>query len=374
MVKFLVVEVCVRMLKGKNSVWICSAMLLALLLAGCKPKTAAAPQGMQALPVKVENVALQPVPVSSEYVATIKGRRSATIQPQVDGNLTHIYVKSGDHVKAGQVLMEIDPLKQRAAVDSQKSTQAQKKALFDYNTIELDRQKQLYQEGVVSRDAYDQALQAYQNSKADFESNGALTVTQEQQLSYYRLTAPFEGIVGDIPAHVGDYVSPSTVLTTVDQMDDLEAYIYVPTDRSSDIKMGLPVQIVSNTGELLQETKLDFVSPQVDNGLQGILVKAPVTSGNGKFRTQQIVRARLIWSTQPAATVPVIAVTRLNGQAFVFVATAGGNGYTAQQKQIQLGDTMGNDYVVKSGLSPGDKVIISGTQFLVSGAPVQPLG
>ncbi len=98
-----------------------------LSVAGCKSAPPPAPPP-QAMPVQVAPVTLSPVPNSDTYVATIKSRRSATMQPQVDGNLVKIFVKSGDLVKAGQVLMRIDPLKQVATVQSQQGTQAQKKA------------------------------------------------------------------------------------------------------------------------------------------------------------------------------------------------------------------------------------------------------
>ena len=162
---------------------------------------------MQGLPVQTVTVALQPVPQSSEYVATVKSRRSATVSPQVSGQLTEILVHSGEQVKAGQVLMEIDPRQQQANVASLLATERQKKALYDYNTVELDRQHKLFDAGVTSRDAYDQAQQAYQNAKADYESAMGSRKTQEQLLAYYTVRAPFAGIVGDIPVHVGDYVS-----------------------------------------------------------------------------------------------------------------------------------------------------------------------
>ena len=95
-------------------------LLLAGMLAGCS-KPAPPPPKMQAMPVKVSAVSLTDVPSSDTYVATIKSRRSSTMQPQVDGNLTRILVKSGDVVKAGQVLMQIDPLKQVATVQAQQS-------------------------------------------------------------------------------------------------------------------------------------------------------------------------------------------------------------------------------------------------------------
>ena len=341
-----------------------------LITTGCNKTEAKAPAA-QPMPVKTETINLSPVPRQDEYVATIKSRRSATIQPQVDGTLTKILVKSGDHVRQGQVLMTIDPLKQQATVDQEVSTEAQKKATYEYNKAEVERQRGLYQAGVTSKQSYDLAVQAFENSKADWEAATAGRITQQRQLAYYNLTAPFAGIIGDIPVHIGDYVSQQTLLTTVDENADLEAYIYIPTERASEIRMGLPVQIVTSAGEPIESTKIDFIAAQVDNALQGILVKAPIHKSLDKFRNAQLVKARVVWSTAPAPTVPVLAVTRIGGQSFVYVATQTSNGTVAKQRAVSLGDTIGNDYAVTGGLRPGDKVIISGIQFLIDGAPVQ---
>jgi len=348
------------------------ALAAAFISTGCDKTEAKAP-APQPLPVKVETINLAPVPRADEYVATVKSRRSASIQPQVNGTLTRILVKSGDRVHTGQVLMTIDPLKQQASVDEQRSTVEQKKAIFDYNQRELERQKGLYEGEGTSKQNYDYAMQAFENSKADWDSAKAALATQQRQLAYYHLTAPFDGIVGDVPVHIGDYVSPTTLLTTVDKNTDLEAYIYIPTERASEIRMGLPVQVVSSTGELIEKTKIDFISQQVDNALQGILVKAPIHAPLDRFRNSQLVKARVVWSTSPAPTVPVLAVTRVGGQPFVYLADSSGNGSVAKQRAISLGDTIGNDYAITAGLKAGDKVIVSGTQFLVDGMPVRPI-
>src|SRR5438270_13860939 len=120
------------------------ALAAAFISTGCGKTEAKAP-APQPLPVKVETINLAPVPRADEYVATIKSRRSASIQPQVDGTLTRILVKSGDRVRTGQVLMTIDPLKQQATVDQQRSTEAQKQATFAYNKEEVERQRKLYE-------------------------------------------------------------------------------------------------------------------------------------------------------------------------------------------------------------------------------------
>jgi len=343
-----------------------------LISSGCS-KTEAKQPAPQPLPVKTETIQLSPVPQVDEYVATVKSRRSASIQPQVDGSLTQILVRSGDHVHVGQVLMTIDPLKQQATVDQQRGTESQKKATLDYNRHELDRQQQLYESGVSSKQEYEIAVQAYENSKADWESSTAARVTQQRQLAYYNLTAPFDGIVGDIPVHIGDYVSQQTLLTTVDENAELEAYIYIPTEKASDVRMNLPIEIITSRGELIESTKVNFISQQVDNSIQGILVKAPIHASLDKFRNAQLVKARVVWSSAPAPTVPVLAVTRIGGQSFVYVATQADQGTVAKQRAVTLGDTIGNEYAVTSGLKPGEKVITSGIQFLIDGAPVQPI-
>lgn len=326
------------------------------------------------MPVQTVTVAFSPVPVTSEYVATIKSRRSATLQPQVDGRLISITAKSGDHVKAGQLIMQIDSAQQLATVAAQRATERQKKAVLDYAVIEFDRQKQLFEAGVTSRDAFDQARQANDNARADYDSAIELAKSQEQLLSFYTIRAPYDGVVGDIPVHVGDYVSASTVLTTVDENKDLEAYIYLPTERAADAKPGLSVELLDTNNALIEKTKIDFVSPQVDGALQGILAKAPVSSSLDHLRNSQMIKARVIWRTANLPTVPVLAIVRQGGQSFVYVATPKGGMTFAHQVGVTLGDIIGDHYAVLSGLNPGDKVVVSGTQYLVDGMPVIPLG
>ena len=355
-------------------------VLLGLTATGCQQQKPAAPAGagMQGMPVQTATVTLTPVAQSSEYVATVKSRRSATLEPMVQGALTQIRVKSGDHVKAGQVMMEIDPKMQMAAVESARATERQKKALYDYNVAESERQRKLFEAGITSRSVSDQAVQSLDNTKADYESALSLRKTQEEQLAYYTIRAPFDGVVGDIPVHVGDLVSPAlvpaVVLTTVDENKDLEAYIYVPTERSNQVKLGLAVELTDNSGKLLEKTKINFLSPQVDPTLQGILVKVPVHTPLAVLRTAQMIKARVIWGNTPMAVIPVLAVMRQGGQSFVFVAQQQNGHFVAHQVAVTLGDTVGNSYSVSSGLNTGDKVIVSSTQFLVNDMPVIPMG
>jgi RND family efflux transporter MFP subunit len=374
---FLALEKQVRGTSLKRILALCSVILLTIAVTGCAKKQpqAQTAAGMQAMPVKTAPVRLEPVAQSNEYMATVRSRRSATLQPQVEGRLTQIRIRSGDRVKSGQELMVIDPLHQAATVDSQRATERQKKALFDYNSIQLERQKKLYEAGVTSRELLDQAQQANDNAKADYDAAVASRKMQEEQLAYYTIRAPFDGVVGDVPVHVGDHVTSSTILTTVDTTGDLEAYIFIPTERMAEARIGLAVELSDTSGNLLEKTKIDFLSPQVDPTLQGVLAKAPVHATPEIMRNALLIRARVIWATKPMAIVPILAVTRQGSQSFVYLAKKQADGhFMAAQVPVVLGDTVGNAYSVLSGLNAGDQVIESSTQFLVNGMPVMPLG
>lgn len=330
--------------------------------------------GFQAMPVKVMEAQAVPVNDSSEYVATLKSRDSAVIMPQVEGQVTQIFVHSGDHVDNSSALMEIDPLKQQATVKSQESARAAQQAQLNLAKQQYQRAEGLAAAGVVSKQDLDQAKATLDAAQAQMDALNAQVREQEVQLHYYKVVALRSGIVGDIPVRVGDRVTTTTQLTTVDQPGSLEAYVYVPVERSSQLKMNLPVQVLDSNGKVLADTKISFISPQVDNTTQTVLVKARIANGNDALRQSQFIRARVVWGTHQNPEVPILAVSRLAGQYFAFVAEPQGGGmFLAKQRPLVIGETVGNNYEVRDGIKPGDKVIVSGTQFLMDGAPVIPM-
>lgn len=347
-------------------------LLLCLLSAGCGGKSAGgqAPQGPPAVPVKVAVARDVPVPETSEYVATLKSRDTAAIMPQVEGYITNIYVHSGEHVSPTTPLMQIDPTKQQATLRSSQSAHAAQVANVEYAQQQYDRTSALYKAGVTSKADYDQARTALDAAKAQLRALEAQVREQSVELHYYKVVSPRSGIVGDIPVRVGDRVTTSTVLTTVDKPGSLEAYIYVPVEKAPQLRLNTPVQIVDNAGNVIADSRVSFISPQVDNTTQTVLVKATIANNQEKLRNAQFIRARVVWSTEKKPIVPVLSVTRIGGQFFVFVATNENGKTVARQKPIEVGQIIGNDYVVTNGIKPGDQVIVSGTQFLTDGAPV----
>lgn len=314
-----------------------------------------------------------PVSDASEYVATVKSRDSAVIMPQVEGLVTQIYKRSGERVGVGTPLVQIDPLKQQATVKNLESERAAQQANLEWARQQYQRAQGLYSAGVVSKQELDQAKSARDGAEAQMGALDAQVREQQVQLHYYNVVAPSAGIVGDVPVHVGDRVTTTTQLTTVDKPGGLEVYVFVPIEHSAQLKMNLPVQVLDSEGKVLADSRVSFISPQVDNTTQTVLVKARIANQNDALRQSQFIRARLVWGTHRNPQVPILAVSRLAGQYFAFVAEPqNGGSYAARQRPLKIGQTVGNAYEVQDGLKPGDKVIISGTQFLLDGAPVIP--
>jgi RND family efflux transporter MFP subunit len=346
--------------------------LLGVFAVGCGEKapanvSAGAPAAM---PVQVQPVATQTIEDTTEYLSIMKSRHSAIINPQVEGSVTKIFVKSGDRVQAGQALLQIDPLKQESAVSSQEAARAAQEATMRLAKVNLERAKKLSEAGVISKSDLDNAQTGYDSAVSQLKSLQDQVTQQTVELHYYKVSAPMAGIVGDIPVRMGDRVTVATMLTTVDEPGALEAYIYVPASRAHDLKVGLPVKFLDESGGVRGESKIIFVSPQVDSDTQTVLAKAAVGNAKDAVRISQQLRTEVIWGSRQGPVVPVLAVTRINGQFFVFVAVKEGGGAVARQRVLKLGEIVGNNYAVLDGLKPGDHLIISGTQFLQDGAPV----
>src|SRR6267378_1121069 len=328
-----------------------AALLLALaagaFVCGCQKSAADnARASAPAMPVQVQIAPALKIPDTTECLSILKSRHSAAINPQVEGQITRIFVKSGDHVKTGTPLLQIDPLKQEATVNSQEASRAAQEANLRYAKVSLERAQKLFEAGVISKQEIDNAQTGYEAALAQLKSLDEQVKQQKVELHYYSVTSPMDGIVGDIPVHMGDRVTVATMLTTIDEPGALEAYIYVPAERAKNLKAGLPVRLLDTAGNSVSETRITFVSPQVETDTQTVLAKATIQNSQGKLRIAQQVRAQITWGVNE------------------------GKGTVARQKPLKLGDTVGNDFVVLDGLKAGDHLIISGTQFLQDGMPV----
>ena len=292
-------------------------VLLAMTVAACNSGPAAAPPGGGAPPpagVKLLTLEARPVEQASEFIASLRSLRSTTVQPEVDGMVTRIFVKSGDRVAAGAPLVQIDPNMQQAAVQTAEASRAGVEADVAFWRQQVTRLETLVAAGAISKLEYEQAQNSLKTAEARLSALEAQVSQQRVQLRYYRVVAPQAGTVGDIPIRQGDRVTPSTVITTIDENAALEAYIEVPLERSTDLRLGLPVQLLDRDGKPAVTNPITFIAPRVDQTTQAVLVKSALENAPAQLRTQQFVKARIVWSANPGVTVPVVAVTRISGQ------------------------------------------------------------
>jgi len=345
-----------------------------LAAGGCTRQDPGAAGQAAVPPTDVQTITLEPKPIpdASEFVATIRSFRSTTIQPQVEGIVRQILVAAGDRVQAGQPLVQIDPDRQQATVTTTESQRAAREADLAYAKQQLTRMQRLLAAGAVSQAELEQADAAYKNAEAQLVAVQSQIRETQVQLQYYRVTAPTPGIVGDIPIRVGDRITPATLITTIDQPQELEAHVNVPLERSMSLRTGLPLELLDTSGAITATNPITFVSPRADDATQSVLAKATLRQVPAGLRVMQYVRARIIWSRDPALAVPVVAVSRIAGQQFVFVAESGAGGFVARQKPVNLGNIVGDDYIVRGGVKAGERVIVTNIQKIGDGAPVKP--
>lgn len=321
--------------------------------------------------VVLQTVHEVPIEDASEYVASIQSLASTAIKPEVSGEITRILVRSGDRVSAGTPMFVIDPRRQEASVNTQDAALAAQRTAATLADQLLQRARMLFAAGAVSKQDLEQA-------EANAESAHSQLAAQEARLQQERVTlqddevkAPADGVVGDIPVRVGLHVTSDTVLTTVDRNAMLEVDVPVPVNRAPGLRLGLPLTLLDTQGQVLARTTVVYISPSVDEQTQSVLVKGRLPDGGGVLRSSQFVRARLVWHTTEGLAVPVLSVVRINGQPFVFVARDQGGRLVVEQRIVQVGAIVGNDVTVLGGLAAGERIVVSGVQKLVNGAPVQ---
>lgn len=357
---------------GGVAAWMAGLAAVAVAGSGCE-KQAAPPKAPPPREVQVLSMTPTEVRDTSEYLGSLLSRQSVNVLPQVAGYIRKIHVKPGQKVAAGDVLVEVDARQVAAAVDSAQAQQNSAGARLELAKQTLSRTEALYKEGLVSAQELERARSDAQAAEAGLRAASAQVSQQQVALQYHAVRAAVPGVIGDVPVRLGDYVGPTTQLTSIAQADTLELSIAVPTQRARQIRPDTPVEILDENGKVLVTSTLFFVAPQADPRTQLVEVKAAFQNNVG-LRPSEFVRARIVYSVRKALQVPVLSVVRQSGQPFVFALEEKDGHPIVQRKPITLGDLGESTYVVESGLHEGDRIAISSLQMLRDGAPVKPIG
>ena len=321
--------------------------------------------------VNTEVLKLEKIDNAECYQGTLISRQSVFIQPQVSGQIASINVKAGDRVQKGQTLILIDSRKQQASLNSYKVKQESLSRNYEIAKIQYKRYLDLYSRKTVSKQELENYENEYKKAKSALDENASQIREQTVQLGYHRITAPFSGIIGDIPVKLGEYVSPETKLLSVTQNEILELNVGIPANKIFEIKQGLPVQVLDFENNVIAESKIRFVSPRVDTNTQTILIKANFENKDGVLKADQSVKVRVVYNEYDGILAPVTSTTFIAGQDFAYVVKDSKGQKVISQVPITLGELYNGKHIVKKGLNAGDCIVIKGIQKIYDGAIVE---
>jgi membrane fusion protein (multidrug efflux system) len=367
--------------KGK-SIIILAVLIAVFGLAGCQEeKKAVAPPPPPE--VEVAEVVQKDVPLYQEWVASMDGLVNATILAQVQGYLIKQNYKEGDHIKKGALLFEIDPRPFQAAVDEARASQAKYQAVLESAQKNLKRILPLAAVNAVSQRDKDNAEASVQSGEAQVLGAQAQVRKAELDLSFTRILSPIDGIAGAANAQLGDLVGTpqARVLTTVSTVNPIKVYVpisereyLIAVERSKEKKSDsekLTFDLILADGSTWpQKGEFSFADRQVETQTGTIRIAILFPNSENLLRPGQFAKVRALMKTEKGALlVPQRAVGELQGSYQVAVVGADN---VVQVRGVKVGERIGNLWVIREGLAPGDRVVAEGTQKVGNGLKITP--
>ena len=357
-------------------------VLLPILLTGCVKKEVAASPAPE---VEITPVTQQDVPLYTECIATLDGYINAQIQPQVTGYLMTQKYREGMVVHKGEVLFEIDPRPFEAVLQQQKGQLAQSEAQLGKTKLDVARDTPLAKESAIPQAQLDNDIQANEAAEALVTAAKAQVAQAELNLSFTKVRSLVDGVAGIAKAQIGDLVGPTTVLTTVSQVEPIKAYFAISEQeylrfarRISDVVEGRRspggqknLELVLSDGSLYpRKGSVLLADRQVDVKTGTIRMAGVFENPGGILRPGMFGRVRAVTGVaKDALLVPQRSVVETQGTYSVVVVDSNNQ---ASIRPVKTGDRVGKMWVITEGVKPGEQVIAEGIQKAKEGVTVRP--
>ena len=368
-----------------DTVLTAGALIMLALLSGCKA-AAPPPPAMGPMPAPVVTALQQDVPMSGEWVANTDGYVNAQIQPQVSGYLIRQDYKEGSAVHKGQVLFEIDPRPFQAVLDQAKGSLAQAQAQLALAGVNVKRDQPLADQHAIARSQLDTDLGTQAANTAAVANAEASVRAAELNVGFTQVRSLIDGVAGQAAVQVGNLVSPSSVLTSVSQLNPIKVYFYISEQEylalsaraKSSGKQDLlnsgnliPLKLTLTDGHLYPQTgHIIFVDRAVSSQTGSIRLAAAFANPGNLLRPGQFGRISADTGVlHNAVLVPQRAVNELQGMNQVIVV---GSDNTAHIRTVQLGPQQGKNIVISKGLSGGEQVVTEGLDKIRDGMKLAP--
>ncbi|MHA6492499.1 efflux RND transporter periplasmic adaptor subunit [Pseudomonas borbori] len=337
--------------------------------------------------VVVETVKAEALPLELEYSARTAGFREVQVRAQVSGILQERTYLEGSQVKKGQVMFRIDPRTYQAALSRAKGALAQEQARYRQTERDLKRIRELQKKGFASESELDNAVSNFEQSKANIQAAEAEVQSKQIDLDYTTVKAPISGITSKETVSEGSLMVAgdpnASLLSNITQLDPIYVNFAAPDSDVESVRAGLQngslvlpedgkmsVQIKLGDGSVYPlEGKVDFTDSLVDRGTGTVSARAVVPNPDETLLPGQFVRVQVKGLSIPnAMTLPERAVSQGPGGTFVYVVDDGG---VARMRQVTTGHTAKGRWVIVSGISAGDRVIVEGLPKVRPDSPVK---
>jgi membrane fusion protein (multidrug efflux system) len=355
-------------------------VIASLAASGCRRKVAAPPAPPL---VEVATVTQADVPIYHEWIGTLDGLVNAQVRAQVTGYLLKQNYREGDPIKSGDLLFEIDPRPFQAALDQAKGILAQAEARLGKTKLDVKRYEPLVKDNAISKEEYDDAVQANLEAEAAVVSAKAQVEQAQLNLGFTKIASPIDGIASIAKAQVGDLVGPgSGELTTVSTIDPIKAYYNVTEQayvnfarrymtesaRYEQLKQ-LEIELILTDGTVYPNKGRIFAADrQIGQTTGALRVEAQFPNPGYALRPGEFARVRVKFEVKrDALLVPQRAVSELQGTFQVAVLDADRKIHI---QPVQVGERTGNMWIIEEGLHPGQSIVVEGIQKVREGLTV----
>jgi multidrug efflux system membrane fusion protein len=352
---------------------------IAALIAGCSDATGKAAEAQTQVqagpPVSSAAVVEKAVAETQEFSGRLEAVERVEIRPRVSGFITAVNFRPGAEVKKGEVLFVIDPRPYQAEADRAEAAAKSARAKAELARLELARAERLLADKAVAQREYDERASGLKELDATARAAEAQAQAARLNLSYTRVTSPIDGRVSKAEITLGNLVDASAVLTSVVSTDriyasfdgDEETYLRVRSQGHDGQAVTVRVGLANEEG-FPHEGKLEFVDNQLDTRTGSVRMRATFANKDGALAPGLFARVQIGGGVdKPALLISDRAVGTDQSHKFVFVV--GGDG-KAEYREVKLGPVVDGLRVVRTGLKPGEKIVVNGLQRVRPGAPV----
>jgi membrane fusion protein (multidrug efflux system) len=352
-----------------------------VFVAGCGSPKAASPLPIPE--VEVASVIQKDVPIYSEWVATLDGYVNAQIQPQVSGYVIRQNYKEGSFVRKGQILFQIDPRPFQALLDQADAQVAQAEAQLGKTQMDVDRDTPLAKERAIAQSQLDNDIQANRAAQAAVKAAKAQVEQAKLNLEFTDVKSLVDGISGIAQVQIGNLVNPTTILTSVSQINPIKAYFSISEQeyihfaerinaetQKENPANGPPFELILADGSLYPQKGVGLLTNrQVDVSTGSIQIVCSFPNPKNFLRPGQFGRLRAAPDVRHGALlVPQKAVSELQGNYQLAIV---GVGNKVNIRPVKVGDRVGPMWIIESGVKAGELVVVEGLLKVQSDATVK---